>query len=103
MVPNKINELLYQFHHSDLSLIENIANYHIIFEHIHPFENGNGRTGRVLINHLLISNNQIPIVIPDERRIEYFEYLQKYDTTGLANMIKELQKNELDKVNEYEV
>ena len=101
LVPSKMSELLYQYENSDLSLIEKIANFHINFEHIHPFEDGNGRTGRVLINHSLISNNEIPIVIPEERRIEYFEYLANYDTKGLATFIIELQNIELNKMKEY--
>ena len=102
-VPNSMSELLYQYNTSELPLIERIANFHIQFEHIHPFEDGNGRTGRVLINHQLISNNEIPIVIPEERRIEYFNYLQNYDVDGLSRMIKELQDIELNKIKEYEI
>lgn len=66
-VPNSMSELMYQYNNSDLSIVERIANFHINFEHIHPFEDGNGRTGRVIINHQLISNNEIPIVIPEDR------------------------------------
>lgn len=66
------------------------------------FADGNGRTGRVLLNHQLISNNEIPIVIPVERRIEYFNYLQNYDVDGFCNMIKELQEIEKNKIKEYE-
>ena len=101
-VPNSMNELLYQYNNSELPIIERIADYHIRFEHIHPFEDGNGITGRVIINHELIRNNEIPIVIPEERRIEYFNYLQNYDTKGLTKMIKELQQIEENKINEYE-
>ena len=84
-----MNELLYQYNSSDLDIIDRIANFYIQFEHIHPFEDGNGRTGRILINHQLISNNEIPIVIPEDRRIEYFNYLKNYDVDGLSNKIKE--------------
>ena len=101
LIPNKMSELLYQYDHNDLSLIEGIANFHIMFEHIHPFEDGNGRTGRILINHELISNNEIPIVITEERRVEYFNYIANYDVDGLANMIRELQKIEINKMKEY--
>ena len=103
LIPNKMNELLYHYQNSELSLVEKIADFHITFEHIHPFEDGNGRTGRVLINHLLISNNEIPIVIPEERRIEYFDYLQKYDVEGFSNFIIELQEVEKAKMIEYGV
>ena len=101
LVPSKMSELLYNYEKSDLPLIENIANFHINFEHIHPFEDENGRTGRVLINHELISSGEIPIVIPEERRIAYFEYLANYDVDGLANMIRELQRFEINKMKEY--
>lgn len=100
-VPSSMNELLYQYNCSDLDIIDRIANFHIQFEHIHPFEDGNGRTGRILINHQLISNNEIPVVIPEERRIEYFNYLQNYDVDGLSKMIKELQSIEMNKIKEY--
>ena len=102
-VPNSMNELIYQYNNSDLPLIEKIADFHIRFEHIHPFEDGNGRTGRIIINHQLISNNQIPIVIPDDRRVEYFNYLQNYDVDGLSKMIIELQNIEINKMKEYEI
>ncbi len=65
------------------------------------FSDGNGRTGRVLINHQLLANDEIPIVIPEDRRIEYFEYLQNDDFVGFAEMIKELQLVELEKMREY--
>lgn len=100
-VPSQMSELIYQYENNNLVSIENIANFHIQFEHIHPFEDGNGRTGRILLNHQLLSNDEIPVVIPEDRRTEYFEYLQNYDSTGFTNMIKELQEIELKKMKEY--
>lgn len=100
-VPNMIMEQLYLYNNSTLPLLERIANFHIQFEHIHPFEDGNGRTGRLLINHELIRNKELPIVIPENRRTEYFEYLQNYDVKGFAHMIKELQMVEKEKINSY--
>lgn len=100
-VPSQMSELLYQYEHNDLTTLENIANFHIQFEHIHPFEDGNGRTGRVLINHQLLEKDEIPIVIPEERRTEYFDYLQNNDYSGFAKMINELQLIEIEKMKEY--
>lgn len=102
-VPNRINEIIYEYNHSKLDTIEKIAKFHIDFEHIHPFEDGNGRTGRILINHQLIMNDEVPIVIPEEKRIEYFELLEKYDIDGLSNMIRNLQNKEKEKMKEYEI
>ena len=101
MVPSQMSELIYQYNNSSLNNIEKIANFHIQFEHIHPFEDGNGRTGRVLINHQLLMSGEIPIVIPEERRAEYFNYLQNYDVDGFSQMIKDLQQDEINKMNEY--
>jgi Fic family protein len=44
-----------------------IAKYHISFEKIHPFADGNGRIGRLLINKLLIEKNLLPIVILNKK------------------------------------
>jgi len=95
-----MKELIFNYS-AKVDIIEKIATFHINFEHIHPFEDGNGRTGRILINHQLLSNNEVPIVISDDRKIEYFEYLENYDIKGLTNMIKELQKFEINKIKEY--
>ncbi len=101
LVPSMLNELIYQYQNSEAPLLERIAFFHIGFERIHPFEDGNGRTGRVLINHMLINENQVPLVIPEEKRIEYFEYLQNEDTIGLAKMFADLQEKEKAKIKEY--
>ena len=101
LVPSQMSELLYQYEHSDLPILERVASFHINFEHIHPFEDGNGRTGRVLINHQLLMTGEIPVVIPEERRTEYFNYLQTYDVQGFAEMLKDLQNKELLKMKEY--
>ena len=62
-----------------------ILDFHYQFECIFPFEDGNGRTGRLLINFELLKNNISPIVIPKEERAKYFELLRSKDITALSS------------------
>ena len=51
---------------------------HDQFENIHPFRDGNGRVGRILMNNILIKHNYPPINIDLKNRSEYYESLQTY-------------------------
>ncbi len=52
---------------------------HNQFENIHPFADGNGRVGRILLNNILIKHHLPPINIDFKNRIEYYESLQAYE------------------------
>ena len=63
--------------------------FHHKFEKIHPFMDGNGRTGRMLLNYILLKNNYSPIIIHKKSRKEYLEALRLADKSNLTEVKKE--------------
>ena len=55
------------------------AYFHAKFENIHPFADGNGRTGRLAMNYFLVLRDHPPIVIHEEDRKGYYEALEAWD------------------------
>lgn len=56
------------------------AYFHAKFENIHPFADGNGRTGRLAMNYLLVRNGHPPVIIHEEDRKAYYDALEAWDT-----------------------
>ncbi len=69
--------LEYSSRHTDYFL-EKIAKFHLEFEHIHPFCDGNGRIGRVLINYKLMQLGFPPIIIRDKEKFTYYKSFGEY-------------------------
>lgn len=74
--------------------------FHALFEQIHPFADGNGRTGRLVLNHMLESTGYPPIAITAERRGQYLKALESWqtkdDTDGLIMLVAEAIAYEMD-------
>ncbi|MBU0461647.1 MAG: Fic family protein [archaeon] len=58
--------------------------FHHKFEKIHPFMDGNGRTGRMIMNHLLLKHDYPPLIIRKKNRTEYLDKLHKADECALT-------------------
>ncbi len=61
---------------------------HNQFENIHPFQDGNGRVGRLLLNNILIKHNLPPVNIELRNRKEYYNALQEYENGNLRQTIE---------------
>lgn len=73
---------------------------HAEFVRIHPFEDGNGRTARLIMNYILMENRFLPVSIPTEMRLNYYSALEEYaindNLTLFANLIAELEEKRLN-------
>jgi Fic family protein len=92
MISNDIENLLYRFNSNNMSL-EDIAEFHILFERIHPFADGNGRVGRLIMALQAIQNNIVPPLIENEHRSEYLKAIN--DKDELLKFIDESIQNSM--------
>ena len=76
----EMEELLDEINSFSGSDIITAASYfHVKFENIHPFADGNGRTGRLALNYFLLTHDYPPVIIHEQDRNEYFQALEKWD------------------------
>lgn len=73
------------------------AYFHLNFESIHPFADGNGRVGRTLMNYNLMINDHPPIIIYNEDKVAYYMALAIFDKTGKIDGFEQFIKEECEK------
>jgi len=71
-----------------LHAVEAAALGHYRLVHIHPFYDGNGRTSRLLMNLLLMQAGYPPIIIPVERRAEYYKHLKSANNGDIRPFVR---------------
>lgn len=99
---NKKNYPMWRDYTYETDIFRKVAKNCILFEKRHPFEDGNGRTGRILINYELIQNNIVPIVIEKENKKEYLKFLEEADFVGFGEWIKTLSNEEKKRLEYFE-
>lgn len=104
LVSGQMEQLLadYEGMKKDYHTIEAIAEFHLRFEGIHPFVDGNGRTGRLILNLELLKSGLLPINIKFSDRRKYYDcfdayYADGHDSNMLANLIADYEQEELER------
>ena len=93
-VESEMEKLLEWYNSQEVSLSV-LAKFHIQYESIHPFQDGNGRTGRLLLFRECLKNGMMPVVIEDCNRNEYLEALKGYrENNNLDRMVKLFEKEQ---------
>ena len=77
-----MKELLEWYKGIDKKSIEDIIEFHVRFEKIHPFQDGNGRIGRMIMFRECLSNDIIPFYIEDRNKSFYIRGINKYQTNN---------------------
>jgi len=100
LIQTQMEKLLEQYRNSTEHIIPRLARFHIEFEGIHPFIDGNGRTGRLLVNLELMKAGYPPIDIKFTDRIAYYnafdEYHGKSDLSAMEKLFAGYLNERLD-------
>ena len=77
-VHRQMKTLLSNYHAKRVKTFEDILDFHVRFEQIHPFQDGNGRVGRLLLFKECLANGIVPFIITDELKMFYYRGLREW-------------------------
>ena len=79
-VADKMKALLTEYNAKEEKTFEDILDFHVKFERIHPFQDGNGRVGRLIIFKECLKYNIVPFIIEDDLKMFYYRGLKEWDS-----------------------
>ncbi|MGJ1417982.1 Fic family protein [Sphingobacterium spiritivorum] len=77
-VSTEMSALLSDYHNIEKKTLEDIIDFHYKFEIIHPFQDGNGRVGRLIMFKECLANNIVPFIIDEDLKLFYYRGLQEW-------------------------
>ena len=77
-VPGRMKALLADYNAKKVITVNDVIAFHAEFEHIHPFQDGNGRVGRLVALKECLRNNIIPFIIEDSKKYYYYRGLSEW-------------------------
>lgn len=78
-VAHKMKALLAEYNAKAEKTFEDILDFHVKFERIHPFQDGNGRVGRLIMFKECLKNNIVPFIIEDDLKMFYYRGLKEWN------------------------
>lgn len=78
-VPDKMKALLAAYNAKEVITLEDILEFHVKFERIHPFQDGNGRVGRLILFKECLKHNIVPFIIEDRLKLYYYRGLKEWN------------------------
>lgn len=86
----------YYYVWTDLDPFEKEAMFNIEFMRIHPFEDGNKRISKIILNSNLCRSDQAPVIITNEDTQEYYNFINSKDYLGFAEFLRQRSNVELN-------
>ena len=78
-VAGKMKVLLAEYNSKDVRTLEDILDFHVKFERVHPFQDGNGRVGRLIMFKECLKYHIVPFIIEDDLKLFYYRGLEEWD------------------------
>lgn len=79
-VKDEIDKLLMEYNKKSNITLDDILDFHVKFERIHPFQDGNGRVGRIILFKECLKYNIVPFIIEDDLKMFYYRGLKKWNS-----------------------